>query len=114
MTTEVLYDQYDEAVDYLTEHPAEIEDAWDDPWEHIAGCLFQIVKPYDEEHPDGKVCGCLTQVKGENAPAWTDELTLDILRDDRIPLGPSVIKVGDLPVFAEWMQRLSKMFGWDN
>lgn len=121
-----MMDKYDDAVAHLTARPGQIEDAWNHPYEHEAGCLFGYCCRSDEWDPnivakalgtDGFVtCGCLTQVrrsKTRSAPyvAGTADLTREIQDDDRIPDAPSHISVEDLPVFAEWQRRLDKELG---
>ena len=96
-----MKDKYDEAIDYLTEHPEQIHRAWTSPKTHTAGCLFAFVS----DTPNG---GCLTMV--HSAPhfaggEWHDE----IVADDRIPNGH--IQVEDLPVFAEWQRKIHNEAG---
>ncbi len=97
-----MRDKYDEAIDYLTESPDEILDAWDEALYHSAGDLFRYCG-------DGYRCGCLTQVKAGQYEAATPELTTEIRADHRIPSDPESITVLDLPVFAEWQRRMDKM-----
>ncbi len=104
-------DKYDEAIAYLTEHPDEIVNEW---WngsatgsnEGQAGCLFNRA---GDELADGRWCGCLTQVRGENLPAATPELTAAIRADHRIPADENHITVDHLEVFAEWQRKIDAM-----
>lgn len=118
-------DKYDEAIEYLTEHPEKIYDAWsmsealDSPTGH-AGCLFNFAGQQTDcaDTDDGIVdCGCLTQIRGgggfaafrsgEIDPALSEEIAFDT----RIPESGCSIRVEHLPVFAEWQRRLDKELG---
>lgn len=114
MTTKTK-DKYDEAVEYLTEHPEEILQAWYLPSgapepDHIGHCLFGIVATHESI---GSHCGCLTQIAacGHYPEAETPELTKAIRADMRIPKKGSLVTVEDLPVFAEWQRRIDKELG---
>ena len=98
-------DKFDEAVAYLTEHPYEIQLAWDRPSNHTGGCLFRFCSPNQQDR-----CGCLTQVRRLDWGAFTFELTTAIRQDERIPSDVNDIKVEHLPVFAEWQRRLDQYF----
>jgi len=114
--TPLLPDKYQLAIEYLIDHPDEIEAAWSQPKIHAAGCLFLCVTP------DGSVSsirtedghcygvGCLTQICGGHngipIHACTSKLTNAIKADERIPLCKEEITLLDLPVFAEWQRRL--------
>lgn len=105
-------DKYDEAIEYLTENPHEIETVWMHPFDHKAGCLFMFVIPNDVEfRPDRKLCGCLTTIRNCGYAAWTDELTEAIRADDRIPNDLKDITIEKLPIFAEWQRRIDKELG---
>lgn len=101
-------DKYDIAIEFLTKHPEHIENAWFFPapnkLEEVnqAHCLFQVVG-------DCNNFGCLTQIKyyAQAYKACTPELTEQIIADERIP-NSHLIKVTDLPIFAEWQRRLDK------
>jgi len=94
-------DKYDRAIEHLREHPEDVWLAWHLHSNHPAGCLFAYTAPG---------CGCLTQVKcGRRAP--TDELTIAIQSDGRIPENNEDITLEHLPVFAEWQRRLDKELG---
>lgn len=88
-----MKDKYDEAVDYLTQHPDQIYKAWQRMSSHEAGCLFKFVT-------DVPGSGCLTMVhsvpKEFTGGEWHDE----IVADKRIPCAGSEIKVEDLPVLG--------------
>lgn len=92
-------DKYDEAIQSLTRQPGLIRHAWNFPTTTPEGCLFD----YCGE-------GCLTQVKGGGAKAFTQELTEQIKADRRIPGHPFDIKVTDLAVFAEWQRKIDKEY----
>ncbi len=111
-------DKYDEAVEYLTDHPDEIYDAWgcgaededDQPYVH-AQCLFQFATRNGEWSVD---YGCLTQIRvgfGEVEVEDNHQLTLEIRADERIPSHGLDIRVEHLPVFAEWQRRLDRELG---
>jgi hypothetical protein len=105
-------DKYDRAMKYLTEKPHEIPQAWSQPYDHKAGCLFTYVgEEVLSASYDGRSCGCLTQVRGGIYHAQTLELTVEIEGDTRIPDNPNKITVADLPVFAEWQRRIDKELG---
>lgn len=102
-------DKYDEAVAYLTANPDKIYGAWIGPNRNPGGRLFYYVMPNVQGTPwrnDGKACGCLSMICGNDYHAWTDELTEEIRGDDRIPKTGSDVRVEHLPVFAEWQRRL--------
>jgi len=122
-----MSDKYDQAIDWLVEHADDtptsgddcmIDEAWSDPLEHVAGCLFQFCNPTggnDEELPGGEMCGCLTMIRGGCGSAWTPELTREIEADLRLPdgLGEFSLLRGDelraaLQPFAEWQRRLDR------
>jgi hypothetical protein len=102
-----MKDKYDEAIEYLTEHPEHISTAWSVPDDGThqkivqAHCLFQHVGEY----------GCLTQIRLDPDCFGifdNDALTNEIARDERIPTTDSDITIKHLPVFAEWQRRLDK------
>jgi len=95
-------DKYDVAVDYLTQHPEEISEAWGWPDTHPAGCLFSYCGDWEDDD-----VGCLTMVRA-GLSAATEELTLAIRADARLPDDETKITVEHLPVFAEWQRRLDK------
>ena len=103
-------DQYDDAIDYLTAHPHEIDEAWGSagsPMPHEASCLFDYAgRPGDVR--DGFQIGCLTQVRHGDSVAATQALTDEIAADERIPADSEDITVYHLPVFAEWQRRLDR------
>jgi hypothetical protein len=108
-----MKDKYDIAMEILLA----IEDNRDfkrvayHAWSNIStdplACLFSMVTPSGRSHAE-KQCGCLTQVKGGDAPAWTDELTQHIRQDPRIPEHPNEITKENLVAFAEWQRFLDR------
>ena len=126
-------DKYDDAIDYLTEHPKQIEYAWGDPeeYEGRGGELFGFVGPdwksndntvrYEGQHG---TCGCLQQIRaakvvnecdtmvealrteGQMVGSYWPRLWEKIAGDRRLPHEPSDITVEDLPVFAEWQREI--------
>lgn len=59
----------------------------------------------------GHACGCLTQIRS-NHHYYSDFgsiVTKRIQEDLRIPLGGSLIKVKDLPAFAEWQREFDAL-----
>jgi hypothetical protein len=109
------YDKYDEAIDYLTDHPDRIRAAWDcgdhrrdqsDPWP--GSVLFNFVGR------DG-CFSCLTQVRAwggedEEGCALADTPLLKAIREDhRIPHDPKDIKVSHLEFFAEWQRKIDAL-----
>jgi hypothetical protein len=109
-----MKDKYDEAVEYLTEHPEMIDAVWNEPDEFSAGCLFGFASPDGSRMyaiGNNATCGCLTEVKAGNFRAYTHELTAAIRADNRIPEDGSEITSADLPVFAEWQRRIDAGLG---
>jgi hypothetical protein len=94
-------DKYDKVIKYLTESPTEIEDAWNQPTSHKAGCLFAHVNDKS---------GCLTQIRysleifGDGTP-----LVIQASQDERIPESVELITVESLPVFAEYQRKFDKL-----
>lgn len=105
-------DKYDQAIEYLNEHPNEIIEAWGDVFKHRAGCLFNFVST-KEDFISKVDIGCLTQIRKDPTrfKALTQELTAQISEDERIPKSPVDIQLTDLPVFVEWQRRLDKELG---
>lgn len=99
-------DAYDEAVDYLSEHPKEIFKAWY-PSAPRHGCLFRYAEA-DNSHRLGT--GCLTMIRYGGFIAETEELTARIRADERIP-DDDRITPDHLPVFAEWQRELDRVLG---
>lgn len=96
-----MKDKYDEAVEYLTQNPTKILDAWHHPHSQTGGCLFV--------HAGRRfICGCLTQIRKGIYDAETPALTAAIRADGRIPVDVAEITVASLPVFTEWQRRLDK------
>ena len=99
-------DKYDVAVEFLRQHPGEIEKAWLGPRDHMSGCLFEFAQKNPGEMEIGN--GCLTMIRLHDflgVPGRPD-LTKEIRNDDRLPDGDSEITLKNLPVFAEWQRRL--------
>lgn len=117
-------DRYDKAIMYLQEHPYEIFEAWVNPTNHEAGCLFAFVTSTGQNMrgraPIGYILGCLTRIRkvvcDPGLPycdqpeyiAETPELTEAIRQDERIPKDERQIGLEHLPVFAEWQRRIDK------
>jgi hypothetical protein len=103
-------DAYQQAVEYLTANPTEIHCAWymgNNTLAPPGSVLFKATGHgiYLDR------CGCLTQVKAGQFPAYTPRLTRAILADDRIPLHGRAITVDHLPIFAGWQRRLDQVLG---
>ena len=65
--------------------------------------------------PDGKPCGCLIEIKYPQYPtgerfAWTDEWTLAVREDERIPWSLGYLAPENLWAFAEWQQTFRDYF----
>lgn len=128
-------DKYDLAIDYLTQNPEQIRDAWGNPedYEGRGGELFGFVGP-DWKSNDNKVrydgvhgtCGCLQQIraakvngKHENMAEALDgdqmtgsywpRLWDKIANDRNLPHDEDDITVEDLPVFAEWQREIDAL-----
>jgi hypothetical protein len=100
-------DKYDAAVAFLTEHPEEIDEAWNNPSDHSAGCLFAHTSFTGKWSP-ANPCGCLTQVRGGCGVAQTEEMTRAISGDFRLPSTCAEITVDHLPIFAAWQRRIDR------
>lgn len=101
-------DKYDLEILELLSKPenevgAEIRQHW-----YRASPLFQFVNSTGQASGDG--CGCLTMIKAGRG-AETEELTLAIRSDDRIPSKLEDITIESLPVFAEWQRCIDKELG---
>ena len=120
-------DKYDHAIDYLTEHPENIESAWGDPsgWEGKGGELFGFVgpdwksstNPGLHERIETGTCGCLQQIRqsfkhggdgtsGSMTMSHWPRLWQKIADDRSLPSESEAIGVEDLPVFADWQREL--------
>ena len=112
-----MSDIYDEAVDYLTEHPDEILECWNNPYRMRAGILFTHVSARASIDVEFMRCGCLTQVAMErdlDDPSYradTNALTDAIRADASIPKHPEDIQAADLTTFARWQRRIDKDLG---
>jgi hypothetical protein len=102
-------DKYDKAVAFLTANPYQIHTAWSSPEKEPGGCLFNYVGHYGDAGFDGSRIGCLTQIRGGILSAPTEELTMDIRRDPRIPSIATDIKAEHLPVLAEWQRKIDTL-----
>lgn len=109
-------DAYDNAIDFFKKNPSLIPEIWDDPKSHFAGVLFQSVTPsgFGETSENQEYCGDLCEIRSGQAVAWTYELTIEIMQDDRLPkIYASKNYIPDitlelLPVFAEWQRSIDK------
>jgi hypothetical protein len=118
-------DKYDDAIEWLVAH-ADGEnpdkgicyEAWIDAATHTAGCLFDFCTPSGRGGERGSFrLGCLTMIRNrpEMYIAWTDDLTREIVTDDRIPklidelcdLRGEELRAALQP-FAEWQRRLDR------
>lgn len=127
-TKNPIHPAYLTAVQFLQKNPHTIERAWQRPWQHEGGILFQHVSPgmyqdsatyVDEE--EGLMCGCLTQIAANYSYHPTvaasslgvvdQELTDMIRADHRIPHDANRITPDDLMVFAEWQQFIDERYG---
>lgn len=110
---------YQEAAKRLKEMPKESFDSmihkiWAYPWEFSEGCLFKYATKdgttYYNNHEYGttQMCGCLTQIRGDNLVAQTKELTDMIRADEHIPNNENNITQDNLDVFVEWQERLDR------
>lgn len=105
-------DRYDKAIEILIDTDSyELDKAWDEPQEHDAGCLFAYV---GSDPFDGRMNGCLTQVKFDGQNAETMQLALDIKACDEIVSVGEMMEMNQeqlrssLEVFADWQRRLDK------
>ena len=128
-------DKYDLAIDYLTENPSQIRDAWGDPseYEGRGGELFGFVGP-DWKSNDNKVrydgeigtCGCLQQIRaalvtdeyqnmteaiarGQMSGSYWPRLWEKIANDRNLPHDEDDITLEDLSVFAEWQREIDAL-----
>jgi len=127
----ITKDKYDLAIEYLTENPEEIHEAWSTPGDNAGrgGELFGFVAPrWDDNDAVAKegdiivgTCGCLQQIreayiekgkegnKGTMCMSHWPRLWESIARDVRIPSDVNEITVEDLVVFAEWQREIDAL-----
>lgn len=106
-------DAYDRAIKFFQDNPDQILVVWDDPKSHWAGVLFQSVTPTGApDQRDDMLCGDICEICSQDAVAWTDLLTAEIVKDSRIPklnrekeYVPD-ITIESLGVFAEWQRKI--------
>jgi hypothetical protein len=79
--------------------------------------LFHCCTPdgADGHRPDGRLCGDLIEIKYPQYPtgprvAWTDEWTVAIREDDRVPWTLGRLLPENLWAFAEWQQVFRDYF----
>ena len=122
-------DKYDHAIDYLTEHPEDIHDAWQSPgtWAGKGGELFGFVgpdwksssNPALHERLETGTCGCLQQIRlaaangydgtsGNMKMSHWPRLWQKIADDRSLPSDSNKITVADLPVFAMWQREIDE------
>jgi len=122
-------DKYDHAIDYLTENPEDIHDAWSNPsdYEGKGGELFGFVgpdwksnkNPGMHERLETGTCGCLQQIRqafkaGSDGTSGNMEMShwprlWQKIADDRsLPSDADDIGIGDLPVFAMWQREIDE------
>ena len=106
-------DKYQEAVEYLTANPSEIQDMWMSAHSHVYGCLFNFVMPNKEDFSNIAECGCLTHIRQGNVLFAIGKnnkrdikLTNAIRSDNRLPNLSGKISSDHLPIFAEWQRRI--------
>jgi hypothetical protein len=100
-----MSDKYDLAIEFLTQNPDKIWDAWNHPAVNEGGDLFMYAH---------RSTGCLTQIRRDpETYSGTISQSAEILADERIPKFPADITVESLPVFAEWQRRLDTELGVD-
>jgi hypothetical protein len=99
-------DKYDLAIEFLTQNPDKIWDAWNHPAVNEGGCLFMYA-----HHSTG----CLTQIRSAAEDYCGSPLPqiAEIIADERIPERSANITVESLPVFAEWQRKLDAELGPD-
>ena len=97
--------KYDEAIEYLTKNPHEIENAWRKPSDAPGGCLFQFLPPPPLE--DNLAQGCLTMIRSQPEKYSSRVPFLDeIIQDERIPLRADDITIERLSIFKEYQERV--------
>jgi len=122
-------DKYDHAIDYLTDNPEDIHDAWSDPsgWEGKGGELFGFVGPDWKSNSNPGLherittgtCGCLQQIRqsfkhggdgtsGTMAMSHWPRLWQKIADDRSLPSDADDIGIEDLPVFAMWQREIDE------
>lgn len=107
-------ESYDDAVAYLTAHPEEIYEAWNEATDEVrGGCLFAYATKKDEDFHCTNI-GCLTMIRHDRdarelGSEFGPEITQAIRDDERIPDEGDDITVEHLPVFAEWQRRLDDL-----
>ena len=90
--------EYEKQIEYLTENPDRIGDAW------VCGeGLFAFCSKSRSGVSSG--IGCLTMIRKDHhvtSEAFEDE----IRTDQRIPVDPLDVRPEHLPVFKEWQEKL--------
>jgi len=109
MTKEHRREYYDAQIKFLTENPEKIPNAW------LASLgIFGFCRRQDSflRHIifDRK-CGCPVMVRDDPASWGTanESMTMELLRDYRIPRKASQITPAHLPAFLEWRLRFDEL-----
>jgi hypothetical protein len=94
--------KYDKAIQYLTENPEQIHDAWVNPGRHVAGCLFQWLAP------TGRFAECPTMVKagGHSFEHKMDEFVHEM----DIPTDVGAIRLEHLPLFKQIQEKADEVY----
>lgn len=101
-----MYD-YDAQIKRLTDNPRNIPNEW-------SACEGLFAYVGDMKHPDS---GCLTMIRNGKGKRYKavikgevdEELTLEIVNDDRIPPCSYGIRPEHLSVFKEWQERIHEL-----
>lgn len=101
-----MYD-YDAQIARLTESPREIPNEWT----KAEGLFAYIGERTDIDS------GCLTMIRNSEGKRYKaiikgevdEELTKEIVKDERIPNRAYHIRLSDLPIFKEWQERVYKL-----
>lgn len=117
-------DKYARAVEYLLEHPEQILNAWSlggdkrEPYDYLdprlvaASDLFQFITPTGSgaQMDDGRICGCLTQIKGSrDRHAWcNDQLTNTIRQDPLVPCRAVKFAESDAALLRQQLERFAE------
>jgi hypothetical protein len=102
-----LENKYDKAINYLTENPYEIHDAWETTTTHKAGCLFAFLEP--DNALDERV-GCPTLVKSGGYDSFENKLD-EFVRSIDIPASSRNITVEHLPLFKLIQEKADEVYG---
>lgn len=100
-------DAYQQAVEWLTDHPKKICGAWHPSRQEPGYCLFGFAT---KTRLAEESCGCLTMIRYSEEYGTPIPGLAEVIRgDERLPADSGEITVDSLPVFAQWQRYLDKV-----